>query len=324
MSDTSPDRTPPNHPPRLLDRVRQTIRARHYSRRTECAYVDWIRRFIVYHRKRHPSEMGAADISTFLTWLGNERQVSASTQNQARSAILFLYREVLRVELGAIEHVPQARMPVRVPVVLSRQEVGVVLERLRGVMWLIAAILYGAGLRLQECLELRVKDIDLTQRQIVIRRGKGQKDRITVLPASVVVPLTEHLDVVKAQHMKDLQGGYGRVVLPFALDRKYPNASTEWRWQFVFPASASVRTPSGIPSPRICSRTGTTSAPCRNCSAMPTSPRRWCTPTSSTEARWVSEARSIGPDGAHHHWLRTSQSYATAAIRAKTLKSMPA
>jgi integron integrase len=223
--------------PKLLDRVRQTIRAKHYTRRTESAYVDWIRRYVLFHRKRHPSEMGASEIAAFLIWLATNRRVSASTQNQALSALLFLYRNVLHIEIGPIENVPRARMPVRVPVVLSRDEVARIMKHLDGVMWIMVALLYGAGLRLQECLELRVKDIDLERRQIVIRRGKGQKDRPTVLPTAVVEPLARHLESVKRQHEVDLARGLGRVVLPFAFDRKYPNAPTEWRWQFVFPAS---------------------------------------------------------------------------------------
>ena len=237
--------------PKLLERVRQTIRAKHYSRRTESAYVDWIRRYIVFHRKRHPSEMGACEIAAFLTWLAAERRVSASTQNQALSALLFLYREVLRTEIGQIENVPRARMPVRVPVVLSRDEVARIMKHLDGVMWIIVVLLYGAGLRLQECLELRVKDIDLERCQIVIRRGKGQKDRPTVLPSAVVAALARHLESVKQQHQDDLARGFGRVVLPFALDRKYPNAPTEWGWQFVFPASRICTDPRWGPPTRF-------------------------------------------------------------------------
>lgn len=239
------------HAPKLLDRVRHVIRAKHYSRRTESAYVDWIRRFILFHRKRHPSEMGATEISAFLTWLATSRRVSASTQNQALSAVLFLYRDVLHIEIGPVEHVPRARMPVRVPVVLSRDEVARIMKHLDGVTWIIVALLYGAGLRLHECLELRVKDIDLEQRQIVIRRGKGQKDRPTVLPIATVEPLSRHLDSVKRQHEADLARGFGRVVLPFALDRKYPNAATEWGWQFVFPASRVCTDPRWGPPTRF-------------------------------------------------------------------------
>jgi integron integrase len=237
--------------PKLLDRVRQTIRAKHYSRRTESAYVDWIRRYVLFHRKRHPSEMGAPEIAASLTWLATNRRVSASTQNQSLSALLFLSRDVLHIEIGPIENVPCARMPVRVPVVLSRDEVARIMKHLDGVTWIMVALLYGAGLRLQECLELRVKDIDLERRQIVIRRGKGQKDRPTVLPTVVVEPLARHLESVKRQHEADLARGLGRVVLPFALDRKYPNAPTEWAWQFVFPASRVCTDPKWGPPTRF-------------------------------------------------------------------------
>ena len=242
---------PPAASPKLLDRVRHAIRAKHYSRRTESAYVDWIRRYILFHRKRHPSEMGALEIAAFLIWLATNRRVSASTQNQALSALLFLYRNVLRIEIGSIEHVPRARMPVRVPVVLSREEVARMMKHLDGATWIIVALLYGAGLRLQECLELRVKDIDLERRQIVIRRGKGQKDRPTVLPTAVIEPLCRHLEGVKRHHQADLARGFGRVVLPFALDRKYANAPTEWAWQFVFPASRVCTDPRWGPPTRF-------------------------------------------------------------------------
>ena len=251
VSGDMPLAVPPAGAPKLLDRVRGAIRAKHYSRRTESAYVDWIRRYIVFHRKRHPSDMGASEIAAFLTWLATDRRVSASTQNQALSALLFLYRDVLRLEIGPIENVPRARIPVRVPVVLSHDEVARIMKHLDGVAWIIVALLYGAGLRLQECLELRVKDIDLERRQIVIRRGKGQKDRLTVLPTAVIEPLSRHLEGVKRQHQADLARGFGRVVLPFALDRKYPNAPTEWAWQFVFPASRVCTDPRWGPPTRF-------------------------------------------------------------------------
>jgi integron integrase len=198
-----------------------------------------------FHGKRHPSEMGAAEISSFLTWLATNLRVSASTQNQALSAVLFWYRNVLHLEIGLIDRVPRARMPVRVPVVLSRDEVARIMTHLDGVTWIMVAILYGAGLRLQECLELRVKDIDLERRQIVIRRGKGQKDRPTVLPHAVIAPLTRHLESVKRQRENDLARGFG------ALDRKYPNAPTEWAWQFVFPASRVCTDPKWGPPTRF-------------------------------------------------------------------------
>ena len=238
-------------PPKLLDRVRTAVRVRHYSRRTEQAYVDWIRRYILFHKKRHPSTMGAAEISAFLAWLAVQRRVSASTHNQALSALLFLYRQVLGLDLGPIEHVPRARMPDKLPVVLSREEIGELMKHVEGVMWLIVALLYGAGLRLEECLELRVKDLDFDRHQIMVRRGKRQKDRVTMLPAGVQDRLAAHLVTVKRQHERDLTRREGCVVLPFALDRKYPGAPTEWGWQFVFPASRICRDPKWGPSSRF-------------------------------------------------------------------------
>jgi integrase len=180
-SETPAEAVSAGRTPKLLDRIRQVIRAKHYSRRTEGADVDWIRRDIVFHKKRHPSDMGAPEITAFLTWLGSNRHVSASTQNQALSAILFLYRDVLHLKIGAVEHVPRARMPIRVPVVLSRDEIARIMKQLDGPVWIVVALLYGAGLRLRECLELRIKDIDLERRQIVICRGKGQKDPLGCL-----------------------------------------------------------------------------------------------------------------------------------------------
>jgi integron integrase len=231
----------PPTPLKLLQRVRQAIRTRHYSRRTESAYVGWIRRYVVLHGKKHPLTMGGPEVATFLTSLATERHVSASTQNQALSALLFLYKDVLHVELGPIDRVVRAVVPKRLPVVLSRPEVQGVLGQLDGVMWIIAALLYGAGLRLQECLELRVKDLDIDRTQIVVRRGKGQKDRVTMLPALVREKLLRHLQTVRSQHADDLAKGFGKVVLPFALERKYPNAVSEWGWQFVFPAARLCR-----------------------------------------------------------------------------------
>jgi integron integrase len=228
--------------PKLLDRVRAAVRVRHYSRRTEEAYVAWIRRFIVFHGKRHPSEMGGDEIGKYLTDLAVNRNVSASTQNQALSALLFLYRQVLHVDPGTIDHVAHAHSPMHVPVVLSIDEVRAVLAQLTGTPWIVA-LLYGAGLRLQECLELRVKDLDFDRHQILVRRGKGQKDRRTMLPTSVESRLTAHLEHVQRRHQRDLSDRLGRVVLPAALDRKYPNAATEWGWQFVFPAARICRDP---------------------------------------------------------------------------------
>ncbi len=243
---------PPAHRtgPKLLDRVRDAIRTRHYSRRTEEAYVHWIRRYIVFHGKKHPSEMGAPEISRFLTSLAVVRHVSASTQNQALSALLFLYKAVLGTELGRIDPVLRARMPIRVPVVLSRDEVSRILKELTGRIWIIGVILYGAGLRIQDCLELRVKDIDFDRHQIVVRRGKGQKDVRTMLPMAVRERLQAHLSEVKRQHEADVAQGVGRAILPFALERKYPNASTDWAWQFVFPATRICRDPQWGPPSR--------------------------------------------------------------------------
>jgi integron integrase len=223
------DQTPPSSP-KLLDRVRQAIRARHYSRRTEVAYVTWIRRYIGFHKKTHHSKLGTPEIAAFLTWLATERHVSASTQNQALAALLFLYQHVLAVPVGPVEHVIRAKQPLRLPVVLSRQAVVVVLEKLKGSMWIVGMLLYGAGLRLDECLSLRIKDLDFDRNQIMVRRGKGQKDRVTMLPAAVAEPLRTHLADVRRQHVVDLARGEGRVVLPDALDRKYPSAATEWAW----------------------------------------------------------------------------------------------
>ena len=211
--------------PKLLDRVRAEVRLRHYSRRTEEAYVHWIRRYIVFHGKRHPRDLSAMDVTAFLTWLAVEKGVAASTQNQAFSALLFLYKDVLKQDLGVVEHAVHAKRPIRVPVVLSIDEVRCVLKELKGVSWLIASLLFGAGLRLQECLELRVKDVDFDRREIVVRRGKGQKDRRVMLPDVVRDRLREHLDVVRGLHETDLAAGFGRVVLPTALERKFPNAA---------------------------------------------------------------------------------------------------
>ena len=237
-------------PPKLLDRVRHAIRLRHYSRRTEEAYVTWIRRYIVFHRKTHPAQMGAAEISQFLTWLAVDRQISASTQNQALSALLFLYKAVLTIEIGAVPPVVRARTPERLPVVLSREEMAAILKQLTGTERLVVMLLYGSGLRLEECLTLRVKDLDFERQQIVVRQGKGRKDRVTMLPAAAREALTRHLADVRRIHEADLARGLGRVVMPFALDRKFPNAGSKWRWQFVFPAGRICRDPRfGPPSP---------------------------------------------------------------------------
>jgi integron integrase len=222
--------------PKLLDQVRQAIRARHYSRRTEAVYVMWIKRFIFFHGVRHPAEMGEPEINRFLTDLAVNQKVIASTQNQALSALLFLYQHVLNQPLGWIDLAVRAKKPERLPVVLTRQEVKTILSFMDGSPKLVAALLYGAGLRLMECLRLRVKDVDFTTNQILVRDGKGQKDRITMLPVSVKESFAAHLKQVWQIHQQDLPEGAGRVQLPGALARKYPHADREWGWQWVFPA----------------------------------------------------------------------------------------
>ena len=223
--------------PKLLDQVRNVIRRKHYSIRTEQAYIDWIKRFIIYHGKRHPGEMAEAEVAEFLTHLARDRDVSASTQNQALSAVLFLYKEVLKHEIGWLEKVERAKKPPKLPVVLSRGEVKQIFAYLHGVPKLMAGLLYGSGLRLMECVRLRVKDVDFALAQINVRDAKGGKDRLTMLPLNLSEPLRRHLVRVKAQHEQDLEDGFGSVHLPFALARKLPNAGREWAWQYVFPSS---------------------------------------------------------------------------------------
>jgi len=221
--------------PKLLERLHEAICVRHLSHRTEEAYRYWIKRYLFFHRLRHPQEMGEAEINAFLSHLAVQEKVSASTQNQALSALLFLYRHILKREIGDLGQVIRAKRPRRLPVVMTRDEVQAVLGNLSRDKWLMAALLYGAGLRLMECLRLRVQDIDFTRHEITVRDGKGAKDRITMLPESPSTPLRDHLKRVHALHEKDLDEGWGRVQLPSALDRKYPNAPAEWRWQWVFP-----------------------------------------------------------------------------------------
>ena len=225
------------HKPKLLDQVREAIRTRHYSVRTEEAYVSWSKRFIFFHGKRHPLEMGEAEIAQFLSALAVHGQVSASTQNQALCALVFLYRHVLDQDLGWLDDVVRAKRPQRLPVVLTRPEVKALLSAMEGLHWIMASLLYGAGLRLLECLRLRVKDIDFSSNQILVREGKGKKDRRTMLPAAVKEPLAVHLEQVRQLHQHDLAQGFGRVYMPAALQRKYPNANREWGWQWVFPSS---------------------------------------------------------------------------------------
>jgi integron integrase len=224
--------------PKLLDEVRQAIRSRHYSYMMEKAYVHWIKRYIFFHNKRHPMEMAEAEIARFLSSLVSDGHVSASTQNQAFNALLFLYKEVLGKKIGLIDGVVRAKRPVRLPVVLTKDEVKRVIDHMNGVPRLMAILLYGAGLRLMECCRLRVKDIDFSQNEILVRAGKGNKDRHTPLPSTLRDPLVQHLRFVKLQHDEDLKIGFGRVSLPNALDRKYPNAGKKWGWQWAFPATS--------------------------------------------------------------------------------------
>lgn len=235
------------NPPKLLDQVRIEIRLRHLSYRTEQAYVHWIRRFILFHGKRHPREMGAAEVGEFLTHLAVERRVSASTQNQALNAIVFLYRQVVKADIGGIENIVRAKRPVRIPEVLSKDEARRVLDAMTGRPQLMARLLYGTGLRLMECLRLRIKDIDFDRNEIIVRDGKGGKDRRTMLPESLKQPLLEYVRRVRLLYEEDRRNRVAGVELPDALERKYPNAGIEWPWQWVFPARSMSRDPrSGI------------------------------------------------------------------------------
>jgi integron integrase len=225
------------HPPRLLDRVRTALRTRHYSRRTEQSYVGWVRRFILFHGKRHPDALAEPEIAAFLSSLAERGHVSASTQNQALAALLFLYQAVLGRQLAWLGELVHAKRPIRLPVVLTRAESRALLENLRGPYRLVGGLLYGGGLRLLEALQLRIKDVDLERREIHVRDGKGQKDRLTVVPASLILSLREHLARIHAQHDADLAAGRGAVQLPDALRRKYPAAPRQWAWQWFFPAT---------------------------------------------------------------------------------------
>jgi len=251
MAETSPPQdyssVDPPRPPRLLEEVRRVIRARHYSRRTEEAYVHWIRRFVLFHGRRHPREMGSSEVSAFLSSLANEGQVAAATQNQALAATLFLYKAVLGVELPWMGEIARAKRPRRLPVVLTRQEVHALLGKLDGAHALMARLMYGTGLRMMECLRLRVKDVDLARRELIVREGKGGKDRITMFPSSLVEAMSAHLDQVQAVHRADRAAGVAGVELPAALERKKPSAGTEWGWHWIFPQSHLARDPrSGV------------------------------------------------------------------------------
>ncbi|MGA0612327.1 integron integrase [Caldimonas sp. KR1-144] len=230
---------PPGEPPprRLLDRLRDVLRRHHYAIRTESAYVDWARRFILFHHKRHPQDMGAAEVEAFLTHLAVDRNVAASTQNQARAALLFLYKEVLGIQLPWLDGIVAAKERRRLPVVLTPSEVRALLDGLQSTPWLVAALLYGTGMRLLEGLRLRVKDVDFTRRELVVRSGKGGKDRVTVLPENLVLPLQAQLARAKLRHDRDVADGFGAVWLPDALALKVPSAARSWGWQWVFPSS---------------------------------------------------------------------------------------
>ena len=234
------DNTPsqPKSAPKLLDQLRDRIRLRHYSIRTEAAYLNWVKRFILFHGKRHPKDMGATEVEAFLTHLAVQGQVAAATQNQALSALLFLYREVLGQQLPWMDEVVRAKRPARLPVVLTVREVADVLGRMSGVYGLMAQLLYGTGIRLMECVRLRVKDVDFERAEIVVRDGKGQKDRVTMLPNKLSAPLQQHMLTRKQLHAADSAQGMGRVYLPDALERKYPNAPTDWAWQYIFAAAS--------------------------------------------------------------------------------------
>ena len=239
------DRLPNKSP--FLEQVRNAIRVRHYSYRTEKTYVDWVKRFIFFHNKRHPKDMAEPEVGAFLTYLAIERRVAASTQNQALNALVFLYKAVLDKPLGEIKDITRAKKPRRLPVVLTTGEIKSLLRELQGIHWLAACLLYGSGLRLMEALRLRVKDIDFERCAIFVRQGKGGKDRVVTLASELVIPLKRHLDYIKVMHDKELTEGFGSVEMPFALGRKYPRAHLEWGWQYVFPSRhRSVDPRSGI------------------------------------------------------------------------------
>ena len=228
---------------KLLDQVRDVIRKRHYSIRTEQAYVDWARRYILFHKKHHPKDMGEKEIAQFISHLATDRKVAASTQNQALNAIVFLYKRVLNIELGDFGHMERTKKPEKLPTVMARKEVNQVLSSMSGVNQLMAKLLYGCGLRLMECVRMRVKDIDFEQNHIIVRDGKGMKDRSTMLPEQLKPLLIEHLEGVRIMHKQDLKNRLGEVYLPFALERKYPNAAKEWGWQYVFPSEKISKDP---------------------------------------------------------------------------------
>jgi integron integrase len=221
----------------FLEEVRQIMRVQHYAIRTELSYIDWIKRFILFHDKRHPSEMGEAEVAAFLTHLSVNRNVAPATQGQALNALVFLYRKVLNRPLDEMHGIVRSKKKSKIPVVLTQLEVATMLSKLEGVHWLAGCLLYGSGLRLMECIRLRVKDVDYGRLSITVRRGKGGKDRVVTLARELVVPLQRHLESVKMTHERDLAEGFGSVYMPYALNRKYPHAATSWGWQYVFPAT---------------------------------------------------------------------------------------
>jgi integron integrase len=222
--------------PRLIDSVRDVLRVHHYSLSTEHSYIQWIKRFIYFHNKRHPRDMGGKEITAYLTYLAVQRDVSPATQNQALSALLFLYKRVLEIELPWLDDVIRAKRTKRIPVVFTRQEIKALLSQFDGTRWLIFSLMYGCGFRILECLRLRIKDIDFHYKQIIVRDAKGGKDSVTLLPESLIEPLRNHMARVKELHHHDLESGFGCVYLPHALERKYPRACKDWSWQFLFPS----------------------------------------------------------------------------------------
>lgn len=229
--------------PRLLDQVKKAIQVRHYSIRTEQAYVHWVKNYIYFHNKKHPKDMGDAEITAFLSHLASKKKVSASTQNQALNALVFLYRKVLDIDVGVFKDLVRAKQPKRLPVVLSHDEALDVLSHIDGVNRVMAGLLYGSGLRLMECVRLRIKDVDFKYKHITIRNGKGNKDRVTLLPETLIESLKEMINRAKNIHQFDLSEGFGEVYLPYALARKYPNAPKETGWQYIFPASQRAQDP---------------------------------------------------------------------------------
>jgi integron integrase len=227
--------------PTLLEKVHEILRLKHYSPKTEESYTHWIRQFLRYHKLRHPRELGAKEVEAFLIHLAVDQKVSASTQNQAVSALQFLYRDVLNIDLSIQPQQVRPRQSRSVPVVLTKAEVHAVLSKLSGMCGLMAKLLYGSGLRLNECVQLRVKDLDFGNHQLIVRDGKGEQDRVTMLPDSLLTPLQAHLQWRQQLHAEDLARGFGSVHLPYALDRKLPNAPTEWVWQYVFPSGRLVK-----------------------------------------------------------------------------------